>query len=72
MRQREERFSEIKKRASAGEIVDCSVDFDEAIFIWSHKKWGDRYFVLELNGKVIKSAKTWKTILNKLDTFIQP
>lgn len=69
---REERFPEIKRRAIAGEVVDCAVDFDVAIFIWSHKKWGERYFVLELNGKVIKTAKTWKTILKKLHTLIQP
>lgn len=69
---KEERFSEIKRRAIAGEVVDCAVDFDVAIFIWSHKAWGDRQFVLELNGKVIKTAKTWKTIENKLNTLIQP
>ena len=69
---KEERFSEIKRRAIAGEMVDCAVDFDVAIFIWSHKKWGDRQFVLDLNGKVIKTAKTWKTIEKKLDTLIQP
>lgn len=70
MKHLENIFSELKTRVLSGESVDCSTNFDEEIFVWSHNKWGHTTFCLELNGVVIKSTKTWSPIVNKLTLLI--
>jgi len=65
-------LSNIKEKALKGEIVDCDFDFDNDVNVWFHKKWGHPEFVLELNGKVIKSCKTWNPIAKKLLSLINP
>lgn len=65
-----ELFTDIKNRVIKGEMVDCSLEWDNEIMVWSHIKFGHRTFNLEINGKVVKSTKTWKPIQNKLQTLI--
>lgn len=65
-------LSNIKEKALKGEIVDCDFDFENDVNVWFHKKWGHPEFVLQLNGKVIKSCKTWNPIAKKLLSLINP
>jgi len=50
---------------------DAFVDFqdtnDNQISVWFNKRTNN--FCLELNSKIIKAAKTWKTIQSKLNSF---
>lgn len=62
----------IKEKALKGQIVDCDFDFENDINVWFHKKLGHPQFVLELNGVVIKSCKSWNPIAKKLLLLINP
>ena len=66
MKNLENTFSELKTRVLSGESVDCSTNFEQELFVWSHNKCGHTTFCLELDGVVIKSTKTWSPIVNKL------
>jgi len=68
---KQERFLEIKRRAIEGEMVDCSLDWDSEILVWSHIKWGHRVFNLEIDGAVVKSTKTWLPIEKKLGQLLE-
>lgn len=58
---------EIKKMILQGETFDITTNSDDMINIWHHKKWGCDMFVLEFNGKVIKSSKHFITISKKFN-----
>lgn len=67
-----ELLNNIKERALKGEIVNCDFDFENDVNIWFHKKLGYPQFVLELNGKIVKSCKSWNPIAKKLLTLVNP
>jgi hypothetical protein len=56
----------MKNRLLKGESILLENDFD-VVSIWFNKKSNN--FCLMMNGKVVKSTKTWKPIENKLKTI---
>ena len=61
---------EIKKLILQGETFEITTNSEDIINIWHHKKFGCDMFVLEFNGKVIKSAKHFSTISKKFNELI--
>ena len=59
----------MKNRLLTGEVIDLVDCFENSITIWFNNKTNN--FCFMLNAKVIKVAKTWKPIENKLNDFIE-
>lgn len=60
----------LKQLILQGEMIEVTTDSDDMINIWHHKQWGCDMFVLELNGKVIKSEKNFSEISKKFNELI--
>ena len=61
-----ERFQEIKRRAKAGEKVNCTVEWDYKTCI----EYKNNQFILTRNQEVLKS-QDWSIIVAKLDLIIR-
>ena len=61
-----ERFAEIKRRAKAGENVNCTVEWK----FKTHVEYKNNQFILTRNEEVLKS-KDWPTIVEKLDFILK-
>ena len=57
-----ERFTEIKRRAKAGEKVNCTIEWNYKTYV----EYKNNQFILTRNKEVLKS-KDWPTIVEKLD-----
>ena len=66
----ENHFIGLKKRVLSGEKIDCSTDFDNTVFVFVVNKSNNKQFLIELNGKIIKTCQTWTPIVKRLLTLI--
>lgn len=61
-----ERFTEIKRRAKAGEKVNCTIEWNYKTYV----EYKNTQFILTRNEEVLKS-KDWSAIVKKLDLIIK-
>ncbi len=67
---KEDLLIHIKERAESGESVNCSVDFENEVHVWSYFISGQRVYVLTKNGENIKSSRRWYTIARELLIYV--
>lgn len=66
----ENHFIGLKTRVLSGQKIDCSTDFDNTVFVFIDNKSNNTNFLIELNGKIIKTCQTWTPIVKRLLTLM--
>ena len=66
----ENHFIGLKTRVLSGEKIDCSTDFNNTVFVFIDNKSNNNQFLIELNGKIIKTCQDWTPIVKRLLTLI--